>query len=192
MSGAARGHDERVLFDDEGGAREDAGRRNSGERDWRWSHWWVQPELGSTRWVVVRTRMVGPQEVGLAPRQFEQAIKESLDESLKELRCFPPGASWTGRTDPEPYWEGLAGLEIESFGMEGECPYTKLVVLFRPLNRRDVLLGGRYAIWPAESPDPQYCAGQFEMYLMESAGRFRVRADAITADDAARGPIWLP
>jgi hypothetical protein len=180
---------ERDLFDDEPAARKEAARRNALERDWRWSHWWAQPRApNGTAWVVMRVRMVGPQEVGMEPRQFEQILRDKLGDDPNRVSEFPAG--WTRGGGPRPYWEGLAGLHMESVELEGCCPHTALVLLFRLVDHPDLLFGQRNPIWPAESADPGFCAAQFEIYLMEDVGRALKRAAAIGIGAEAAEPIW--
>jgi hypothetical protein len=122
----------------------------------------------------MRVRNVGPQEVGVEPRQFEQIIRDKLGQDPNRVSEFP--AEWIRGGGPRPYWEGLPGLHMESVELEGCCPHTSLVFLFRLVDRPDLLFGTRNRIWPAESADPGLCAGQFEIYLMEDVGRALKRA----------------
>lgn len=146
VSGSPRNELERIVVDDERSARGEAALRNSGERDWRWSHWWAQPARMSARWAVMRVRMVGPDEVDLSPREFEKLVRAGFGEDPNRMYDFP-GAAFTGRTGLQPYWEGVAGLQIESVELQGDCPDTELVVTFGLIERRELLFGERWRIW---------------------------------------------
>lgn len=160
--------DEQIIVADEQTARAEVAARNA-VRDLRWSGWWAQPDVRGDGWVVMRSRLVGPDEAELPAAEFEEALRGAVEEGLSG----PTLRARQGHAEPElvpgTFAENVYGIRAIEVRLSGQSPETVLEVVYEPLARPRARFGMRFPIWPAEFETVRQEAGQIEMYLGEAS-----------------------